>query len=275
MPKLQVSYRWLASHRFRSSMRGGRDRLLGLLFPPACLACRVSLESETPCDSKHRFCNDCLEEFAFFGDPCCQGCGRSVPTVLSPDQRCKHCIDRKPRYQQAVALGPYGCLLRDLLLQAKRPQGEIAVRGLAHLLADRLLEERLPAEGENESLAPRGFDVVCPVPMHWTRRVGRLASSANSLADVVARRLEVPVAMRLLVRRRRTQPQSNLPPTGRLENVRQAFSIGRGHRLTGAHVLLIDDILTTGATCNEAARILLRNGASEVTVAVVARSFTS
>ncbi|MGI9454977.1 MAG: ComF family protein [Aeoliella sp.] len=238
-----------------------RERFLELLFPPACLACRGQLVGK----QSARFCVDCLEELAIFRAPFCNGCGKAVPQPLEAGKSCGHCGLNKPRYDRALSLGPYDGLLRNLLLRAKRPAGEVAVRILAQLLA----EERC------EQLEQSKIDVVCPVPMYWRRRARRLANSAESVAEILAQQLRAPLASRLLSRRRHTKPQSSLPPTGRLENVRRAFDLGAGHHLDGAHVLLVDDILTTGATCNEAARILKRNGASQVTVAVVARSLSS
>ncbi len=237
-----------------------RDQMLGLLFPPVCLACRASQEEE----EATRFCLDCTDEFAIFGGPFCNGCGKTLPLPLPAGQQCGTCGPRPRRYDRAVALGPYHGLLRELLLKAKRPPGEAVMRALGQLLG----RERRP------ELATHDFDVVCPVPMHWRRRVQRLTNSASGLAEVLARELRVPFADRLMRRRRYTPPQSCLPPSGRKTNVRHAFGLGAGYRLDGAHVLLVDDILTTGATCNEVASVLKRNGAAEVTVAVVARSFS-
>jgi predicted amidophosphoribosyltransferase len=107
--------------------------------------------------------------------------------------------------------------------------------------------------------------------MHWRRRVRRGVNGAELLAERVACRLRVPLANRLLRRRRHTLPQSSLPRSERLENVRDAFVKRLAYHLEAAHVLLIDDILTTGSTCSEAARALKRGGAAQVTVAVVAR----
>src|SRR5690606_9664481 len=101
----------------------------------------------------------------------------------------------------------------------------------------------------------------------------RMACGPALLAELIARELGVPFAANLITRRRSTVPQFQLPRSQRRQNVRRAFTMGWGHRLNGAHVLLIDDILTTGATCSEIARVLKRGGARRVTVAVLARSF--
>jgi predicted amidophosphoribosyltransferase len=97
-------------------------------------------------------------------------------------------------------------------------------------------------------------------------------NSAAVLAEVIARRLRLPLAERLLRRRRATVRQSELTPAQRWENVRRAFSVRAGYHLEKARVLVVDDILTTGATCSEAARTLRRAGAERVTAVVAARA---
>jgi predicted amidophosphoribosyltransferase len=92
------------------------------------------------------------------------------------------------------------------------------------------------------------------------------------VAEVVGRRLRLPVARRLLVRRRNTKPQFSLHPGERFTNIRGAFRVATGYHLSAARVLLVDDILTTGATCSEATRALLAAGAAQVSVLVVARA---
>jgi len=144
----------------------------------------------------------------------------------------------------------------------KRPWGQPLAIAVAHLLSD-LVAEQLP---------DRPLDVVVPVPMHWTRRMRRGANNPEVLADVLARRLRIPMARKLLVRIRKTLPQFTLPPGERFRNIHGAFRATAGYHLEAARVLLVDDILTTGATCNEATRVLKGAGAVEVVVVVAARA---
>jgi ComF family protein len=116
------------------------------------------------------------------------------------------------------------------------------------------------------------IDAVMPVPMHWSRRVWRGANSPEVLAATIAGRLRIPSVSHLLVRRRRTIPQASLSPGRRRANVRGAFAVHPHKDLVGSHVLLVDDILTTGATLNEAAKTLRKAGCREVSVAVLARA---
>ena len=110
------------------------------------------------------------------------------------------------------------------------------------------------------------------MPMHWTRRLQRGINSPEILAGCLARHLGIPLRRRLLVRCRRTFLQTEMSPPQRFRNVRAAFRVHKSPCLQGARVLLVDDILTTGATCSEAAKTLKKAGAAAVVVAVLARA---
>ncbi len=111
-----------------------------------------------------------------------------------------------------------------------------------------------------------------PVPLHWSRRLARRTSSPEILAKCLATALQIPVCGGLLVQRRKTPPQVGLTAGRRFRNVRGAFRATVGYDLGAARVLLVDDVLTTGATCSEAAKVLLAAGASSVDVVVAARA---
>jgi predicted amidophosphoribosyltransferase len=134
---------------------------------------------------------------------------------------------------------------------------------------------RLTWHLRSERLTALDADVVVPIPLHWRRRLVHKTNSAAVLAEVIAGQLKTPMATGLLRRRRHTPPQSELTPPQRWKNVRHAFSVRPGYHLNEAHVVLVDDVLTTGATCSEAARELKRSGASRVTIVVAARAIGS
>ncbi len=144
----------------------------------------------------------------------------------------------------------------------KHRQGETLAAALAELLVRR-------RRADLEAFRP---DLVAPVPMHWWRRLGRGFNSPDVLAQGLARALGVPLGRGLLIRRRNTVPQMRLAPKMRFQNLRGALRLRADNAIAGRRVLLIDDILTTGATCSEAARILKQAGAAWVGVAVLARA---
>jgi len=117
----------------------------------------------------------------------------------------------------------------------------------------------------------RQRDVVLAMPTHWMRRWHRGGNSAETLAAVVASQLRLPLAQRVLRLRRPTEKQGMLSPQERFRNVQHAYAIVRSQPIQGASILLVDDVLTTGATASEVARLLRRAGARSVHVAVVAR----
>ena len=115
-------------------------------------------------------------------------------------------------------------------------------------------------------------DVVVPVPLHWTRQFSRGFNQAYEIGREIGKRCGLPVAVPAS-RIRPTQSQSGLSAAARHSNVRGAFRL-RGH-LTGRHPLIIDDVISTGATCNQLAGVLLEGGADKVSVLTVARSGAS
>jgi ComF family protein len=158
-------------------------------------------------------------------------------------------------------LGIYDGELRRAVLRMKHPQHEVQAAALADLLWKECCSE----------LSDFQPDVVVPVPMFWARRLSRGANSPDVIARVLAARLQVPWCG-MLSRRRNTAPQASLSPPARFTNVRGAFRFRRDFDCSDARVLLVDDVLTTGATCGEAAKVLMQNGARRVAVAVVARA---
>ncbi|HEX4142683.1 MAG TPA: phosphoribosyltransferase family protein [Pirellulales bacterium] len=167
-----------------------------------------------------------------------------------------------PRFEAAVRLSQYAGLLRTAILRLKQAKDPTLGMALAHLLVDQC----------SERLAGLAADVVVPMPMHWTRRVWRGVNNPDVLARTVAERLRLPYAPHVLRMRRRTLPQTGLTRGRRLANVRGAFRAPPHPDLSGSRVLLVDDVMTTGATAGEAARTLRRAGVAAVAIAVLARA---
>ncbi|MBN2291103.1 MAG: ComF family protein [Pirellulales bacterium] len=180
---------------------------------------------------------------------------------------CYRCKKAPPRFDIVVPLGQYRnelreTELRDAVLRMKR-------RHYDHLSTTM---SRLYTAHRGQQVLDLQPDVVVPVPMHWTRRIRRGTNSAEMLAAEIAQNLRLEAAPKMLIRSRKTLPQMELQPEQRAQNVRNAFRLAKGYDIHGARVLLVDDILTTGATCNEVARVLKRAGAQNVIVSVIARA---
>jgi ComF family protein len=233
--------------------------MLNLVYPPRCACCDADVPAA---DGGTMLCTDCRQSLGLELWIGCRRCGAATSAAPPPD-RCQRCKDFSLHFDTVSPLGEYDGKLREAVLHMKRASREALSLAIGRLLAQR----------RGEQLAQFRPNVVVPVPMHWWRRLRRGANSPEILAECLGHRLKLPVA-RLLIRGRHTRPQKDLPPRERFANVRGAFHVrgAIGTRWKGSHVLLVDDILTTGATCSEAARVLKLAGAAAVAVAVVARA---
>jgi ComF family protein len=190
----------------------------------------------------------------------CPRCSSTVGEHADVSAGCPRCRGDRFHFESAGRLGPYDGVLREAVLAMKRRPGET----LAECLG------RLWARHHADRFRALGVRVVIPVPLHWWRRFRRGYNQAESLAAAIAGQLGVDHRPGWLRRRRPTASQAQLPESTRRTNVRGAFRPGRGARLAGLTVLLVDDVLTTGSTASEAARALKEGGAAAVHVAVLA-----
>jgi ComF family protein len=133
-------------------------------------------------------------------------------------------------------------------------------------LGDLLFHER------RKALMDLGVDAIVPIPMHWTRRIARGTNGTHLIAESLSNRMRVAMKAHWLRRTRLTPLQTNLPRTERIRSQRNSFKCRRASRIKDQSVLLVDDVLTTGATAAAAAQALSAAGAKSIYVAVVARS---
>jgi ComF family protein len=173
------------------------------------------------------------------------------------------CRGERFRFARVLALARYTGALRDAVLRMKRSHAEPLMVAMGRLLMEKFGDE----------LKLLQHDVVVPIPMHWTRRLVRGTNSPEVIGQVVARELGILFEPRSLRRKRRTQKLAELTRQQRKHTLRDAFAVGWGCDFSGARVLLIDDVLTTGTTCDTAARALQRSGAAEINVLVAARAY--
>ncbi len=248
----QVRSRWL-----RRMTEGAID----LLFPANCLACHAEL-GETA--DRIVFCLDCRDEMGRGDWPVCQRCAARVPKIPGEVSECAHCREEKLWFDRALALGEYEGLLRFQVLAMKTDRSERLAGALGQLIAVRL-------DDELRALQP---DAIVPVPMHAWRRLARGTNPPAALAMTLGRTLGLPTFSNMLFQHRSTQPQVGLSRPARFRNVRGEIRVRKSYSMEAPHVLLVDDTLTTGATCSEAARVLKRAGAAKVTVVVAARTLS-
>jgi len=234
-------------------LRGAID----LLLPPRCLAC------ETPVERQGLLCGACFPRYRFITAPMCARCG--VPFAhagaAGPDGLCAACLAEPPLFGRARAVWRYDDASRDVILPLKHADRTELAPALGRLMAtagQELLE---------------GADLLVPVPLHYRRLVARRYNQAALLARAVGRIARLPVVPDLLRRVRATPSLGDLGRAERAAVLAGTIAVAARHRarLTGKRVVLIDDVLTSGATANECARVVMAAGAAAVDVLAVAR----
>lgn len=238
-----------------AGLRRLAGRAVDAVLPPQCLRCRIIV------GAPGALCAPCWEGIRFVASPQCQCCG--MPFEFDPGEGvlCGPCSRRRPPYHRARAAMVYDHFSRDLILAFKH--------------GDRT--DAAPALGRWMGRAGRALlaevDLVAPVPLHWTRLFARRYNQAALLAGALARGTGVIAVPDLLVRRRRTPSLGGLGPARRRQVVARAFAPHprRRHLIDGRRVLLVDDVLTTGATVSACTRVLLGAGARAVDVLTLAR----
>jgi ComF family protein len=234
--------------------------LLNFLYPPRCAVCGVGL----PIDSTRRVCAPCLGAVEPLGAALCILCGASLDTA-DENQRCHRCGIAPPAFDSARAITRYrsgadgSSTIAALLRRHKYGLDQSLGRALAEYL------DAAPP------LDAGGYDVVIPVPLHRARLRWRGFNQAALLGAALARRLDCALDVATLARVHPTPPQTARDHAQRARNVRNAFAVRRPARVAGRRVLLVDDVMTTGATVDECARVLRAAGARRIDVLTLAR----
>jgi ComF family protein len=229
---------------------GPLQRLLRFVLPLHCLLC-----GGAGSDGRD-LCTGCAGDLAA-NQPCCPACALPLESAAP---LCGACLRKPPPFTRAWAPFRYDHPL-DLLETRFKFAGDLAAgRVLAGLLAERAQRDR-----------PALPDLIVPVPLHVSRLRERGYNQALELARPLARALGVPLRHDLLLRRRATPPQTGLDASARRRNLAGAFELAAPAALP-PHVVLFDDVMTTGATLREGARLLRRGGATRVDVWALARA---
>jgi ComF family protein len=241
------------------TVRRAADALLSVVLAPPCGVCGLVMDSPTG----GAVCEGCWASIRFFTPPLCDRCGNPVsPVAAAPEAFCPRCAAQPSAIDRSGALGPYEGVLRALV-HALKYGGRRSVAPRLSSLVRRRCAALLAAA-----------DAVVPVPLHWRRQWAR----GFNQADAISLGLGAP-RWRLLRRTRGTRPQADLDAAERRRNVLGAFALRRGpyadcvaRRLSGACVVLVDDVSTTGATLEACAAVLRDAGAAEVRAVTVART---
>jgi ComF family protein len=258
----QASHGWTALQR----------RLLAVVYPPSCRACEVFLPRDQVVSSAgltRWLCTKCVSELDLVEPPCCSLCGESFSGAMDRGFLCSNCDGRRLAFDFATSGFKAAGKMREVLHRFKYGR-DLSLRGLlADALMAALEEPRLAAEDLS------GW-VLVPVPLHWTRQLQRSFNQSWELCQELSARTGIP-ARQVLRRTRRSATQARLNRQERLENLRGVFALRRRWLpwpgktdLRVKRVLLVDDVLTTGATTHECARVLRRDAGAEKVVVITA-----
>ena len=235
------------------------DPVLDLVFPAVCPVCAMRSD-----DPVHRpFCGSCWAGLPIGLGSGCVVCGEPFPG-LDGDWPCDACRRAPPPYAFARAVAAYDGGMREAI-HALKYGGRPAVASPLGQLLSGAGREVLPVPPDEWA------DGLVPIPLHRVRRAERGFNQAEILAQPCGAAWRLPVLGRALVRTRPTLPQTDLDADARRANVRDAFRVPRPAAILGRRLLLVDDVLTTGATVSAAARALRSAGAAAVGVLTLAR----
>lgn len=236
------------------------DAGLGFFYPNVCQICT---ENRATAEEGY-VCQSCCRKpggVKWLEPPFCAKCGTPYEGEISGEFQCENCAEMDLQFDGARAAVELTEIVREIIHRFKYNQAlwfEPFLTGL-------LLKQASP------ELAAGRWDMVVPVPLHPVKRREREFNQAEALGLSLAKALEAPLQTDIIERIEPTSTQTNLSRRQRAENVKKAFSYKRKQPLNGENIILVDDVLTTGATCSACARVLKRNGAANVTVWTVAR----
>jgi len=228
---------------------------LDALLPPRCLSCGMLVERQGA------ICPGCWRELAFLGDPQCAACGFPFEFELGGEAECGACTRQPPAFDRARAVLTYDEISRALVLGLKHGDKTHMAPAFGALMA------------RAGAALTREADALIPVPLHRWRLWRRRYNQSALLALAIARQSGLAVLPDTLVRRKATASLGHMSPSARRRVLRGAFAVPKSRRaeIEGRHLVLVDDVLTTGATAEACARTLKRAGAARVDVLVFTR----
>ena len=229
---------------------------VSLLYPSGCTICGKNIRAG------EYLCNQCEAKVVRIVAPFCQKCSEPFEGSITNTFACANCAHRTIYFDAAVAAYRGRGIVRQIIHEFKYGR-QIHLR---HLVA-RWLNSAL----DDERLRQSHFDAIVPVPLHPARQRERGFNQASLLAELLSAQTSIPVKP-LLERIRYTTTQTALDRSERMENLHYAFRLRKNADVRGLRVLLVDDVLTTGSTLNECARILKRASAVSVHAATAARA---
>jgi competence protein ComFC len=240
--------------KFSWLLKGLRD----IIYPKLCLICKQKL---TSCSIDGFVCPDCWAKIKKNTPPFCRRCGRQLQGNALAKNICASCVRSSPHFDRAFSPCSYEGITKELIHEFKYKKKDYLGYTLNRLLIEFIREYNIPMDM---------MERIIPVPLHKTRMREREFNQAQVLAAYIAGEFKIKMLENSLIRHRYTKTQTDLEGPERLLNVRDSFLVKEDGAIQGKNILLVDDVLTTGATSSEAASALKQAGANIVFVATLA-----
>jgi len=247
----------MSAFRIKRFILDLKDDLLGFVYPQNCPICRNPLKGD-----EKDICEECWKALALLPSPYCPYC-RTFLEIQDKiaNHPCPNLTGSKERRILAIrSLGTFDDHYQKLIHRLKYEKKIQLGQRLAQKLGESISEDRCFS----------GCDMVIPVPLHRARERERGFNQSEVLAEGISRAMGISLTKGILKRRKNTKDQTYLNAQQRAENVKGAFVVTRPEKINGKNVILVDDVMTTGATLNECARMLKETGATRVFAATLA-----
>lgn len=225
------------------------------IFPLECPICHGKPMDDSP----NMLCARCYALLKFVPKPACPGCGGPMTGIMDMCSSCMHAAAARP-WSKAFSLYEMRGFGKELIHEFKYRKNHHLCRPIARMIAMHL----------GDSIRQEGFDSIIPTPLHWFRKIQRGYNQSEYLAEQLGSELDLPV-IRNLRRKKWTHQQAHLDQKARIQNLKGAFRVVHPEKIAGKSLLLVDDVLTTGATLAAATQCLLDAGAEKICILVIAR----
>ena len=238
--------------KFSEFFKNSLEKIRNICFPSTCYVCGEYIDDQG-------LCGKCWSQIKWISAPTCPICGK--PFEIDTGLLCAECNAKKPYFDKAISVFEYNDHSKNIILKFKHADSTYLGNQLAQWMY---------RAGE---AALKNSDIIIPVPIHFLKRLKRKYNQTEILANHLSKLSNIEYEPQILKKSRRTKSQEGLSRKQREENIRNSFSIDEkfAYKLKNKKIALIDDVLTTGSTVNECARILKKAGAKSVTVLTVAR----
>jgi len=241
-----------------SMLRGFFNGIKDLIYPNCCLACKNRIG---PAKEEVLICAQCWEAIERNLPPFCVSCGRRLDKLNRAKNICTKCLKARFHFDRAFSPCLYTGVIKKLVHEFKYSGKDYLGNPLGRLMNKFIKEYRLPVEY---------LDFIIPVPLHKSRMREREFNQAQVLGEQVAKEFNKKILPDILLRNRPTRTQTELTFEERRRNVEGSFTVRDARPIKDANILLIDDVLTTGATSSEAAKTLKDSGARIIFVMTLA-----